>query len=323
MSLPTWTSTVRTRAGLRSLAAAVAGSALALGLAPPASAAIPRTFEAVAPASGPVVFHPRGIRPGAILDASVRVGRYNRVLRLRRVRRAAGRGRIAVAVPRRALRRARQSSRPRPRPRLILRTRRFPGFDGYSATGGSLTPTAATARRVLPVLRAYNDGGAGLSFARAWFDVDWRTGTEIRYGASFLIPSEGAGHYANILRWDNHRSYGSNGDVGGVELSDGRLSLFRADYDGDNYARLVEGIDFPRDRWFRLDVRQRFSGVELTGLSELYLDGQLVGTSIRANSRGRPIDDLRVGYVYVEGAPSAIYFDRLSISRPTRDPLIR
>lgn len=186
-------------------------------------------------------------------------------------------------------------------------------FDGASATGGALH----SARRSYdgsPAYEAANDGAGSLSFARAWRDVRWPSGTDVWYGAAFYIPTPAAGGYANLLRWDNYVTEGPGGDVGGIELSRGKLSLMRSDYDGSNFARLVDRFPFPRDRWFWLEVHQRFSALPALATSEVYLDDRRVGLSLVANSRGRRIDNLRAGYVYVEGPASTIQFDRLSIS---------
>lgn len=186
-------------------------------------------------------------------------------------------------------------------------------LDGASETGGSLS-AAGRFYDGPPAYEASNDGARSLSFARAWRDVRWASGTDVWYGAAFYIPAAAAGGYANLLRWDNYVTEGPGGDVGGIELSRGMLSLMRSDYDGSNFARLVDRFPFPRDRWFWLEVHQRFSALPALATSEVYLDERRVGISLVANSRGRRIDNLRAGYVYVEGPPSKIYFDRLSIA---------
>jgi hypothetical protein len=251
------------------------------------------------------VFRMPQIKPLTVRRAALRAARGYRRLGLAAVRRGVRREELSVRLEKAELGRV--------TPRLILRTRDHPEFDGFSATGGSLARENSLAYSGPSSIRAFNDGEKSLSFARVWDDVNWGRGTEVSYGAAFFIPAEAADRYAHLLRWDNYLTYGKRGDVGGIELSRGKLTLFRSNYDGSNYTRLVSRVAFPRDRWFLLEVRQRLSQAPWTAHSEVFLDRHRVGSSVLANSRGRRIDDLRAGYVYVEGPPSTIFFDRLSI----------
>ena len=85
----------------------------------------------------------------------------------------------------------------------------------------------------------------------------------------------------------------------------------RQDYDGDNFARLGGKFSLPEGRWFWLDVHQRFSAYPGRALSEVYIDGQRVSVSTAANSRGRRVDVVRFGFVFVDGPESSIRLDRL------------
>ncbi len=53
----------------------------------------------------------------------------------------------------------------------------------------------------------------------------------------------------------------------------------------------------PVGRWFTIEVVQRLGTAGAT--SDLYLDGEHVGGSTAANSRGRPIRNIRFGFVAV------------------------
>jgi hypothetical protein len=187
---------------------------------------------------------------------------------------------------------------------------RFKELDGQSSRGSaSLAVSRARGYADRGALLARNSGGSG--FARGWFDVRWRAGSDVRYGAAFFIPSARAIGYADLVRWDNYAHYGQGGDIGGIEINDGRAYLMRADYGGDNFAKLGDDFSLPEDRWFTLDVHQRFSAEAGVAFSEVRIDGERVATSTDANSRGRPIDNLRFGFVFVDGPPSRVRVDRV------------
>jgi len=289
--------------------------ALVVALPITASAEEARTFRGKVK-GGSVVFRPVNVKPSKLLGGYVRVGGRRVELRYRRLRRAVETHRLRVRPGRRVLRRRRS------RPRLVLRTRELPEFDGSSRRNGSIFTSADQAYRgSFSVLADFPGNTKDNAYARAWDDVSWDTGTDVWYGAALYIPSISTPTYADLLRWDNAKSRGSDGDVGGIELEDGRLSLIRRDYDGENDARIIGPFDFPRDRWFWIEVHQRFSALDGFASNEVLLDGAVVGRSTQANSRGRHIDDLRVGLVYVEGAPSRVYVDRFGVSISQRGPL--
>lgn len=199
------------------------------------------------------------------------------------------------------------------------------GYDGWSALKGQIETKAGAGygdRRYTRAVQAPSTGRLGEnSFARAWRAVAWGPGDDVWYGAAFRIPRGEAPAYAYLLRWDNYDTYASEGDVGGVELSAGRLRLFRQDYSGANYAELTPRAGLPLDRWFWLEVHQVLSPFDGLARSELYLDGRLVGQSLLANSRGREIDHLRVGLVHSEGPRAQVDFDRFTIAGTQRGPL--
>ena len=159
---------------------------------------------------------------------------------------------------------------------------------------------------------------AGGAYARGWYGVDWPVGTEAWYGAAFLIPDTAAVAYADLLRWDNYADQGSGGDVGGVEFHRGSAYLMRQDYNGNNFAVLGNQFALPAGRWFFMEVHQRLSAVGGQALSEVYIDGAKVATSVQANSRGRRIRNVRFGYVYADGPDSILYVDRVAAGTGSR-----
>jgi hypothetical protein len=125
----------------------------------------------------------------------------------------------------------------------------------------------------------------------------------------------------DLLRWDNWESHPNDTDWGGVSIygSDHRARLLRF---GDNRPNdtLVGPIDLPEGRWFTLEVHQRLSGGE-GALSELYVDGALVGQSDKPNTYGRGIERIRYGIVAIaedeQHKPLNLWFDRATAGPET------
>ena len=200
----------------------------------------------------------------------------------------------------------------------------FSRVDGRSATPGArLRVTREQAYEGSKAVKISYDGRPGNIFARAWFEVRWRRGSDVWYGAAFYVPDPTRLRYTDLIRWDNYETYGRRGDVGGLAVDEGNLTLFRKRYrDPGGSQPLAAPVPVPPARWFWVEVHQRFSDVDRRALTELYLDGQKVAESNAANMTGRRIDDVRYGYVYNwnEGGSSTIYMDRLSYSDRMRGP---
>ena len=99
----------------------------------------------------------------------------------------------------------------------------FGELDGESARGSArhaLNRNDGYAGQVSLVA----ESSRGSGFARGWFDVEWSSGSDVWYGAAFLVPSTQGIGYADVLRWDNFTEFGPGGDVGGIEIDDGRAT---------------------------------------------------------------------------------------------------
>jgi hypothetical protein len=170
-------------------------------------------------------------------------------------------------------------------------------FDfGASVRHGSLEPTSANAAAGTWSVAGSYDGSGANGFARVGWQVRYEAGDTVRFGASFLL-TDTLPCWAMLARWDNYALYGPDGDVGGVEFEGGELRLVRMNYDGSNYRRLSPSVPAPLDRWFSIEVVQRLGTAGAT--SDLYLDGEHIGGSSAANSRGQPIRNIRFGFVAV------------------------
>ena len=306
------------------------------------AAAERRTLDPVRQGPRVAVFRLEVSRPAAIVAARVRVGSRVRALRVRRVRRAVRRGVLRLRWRRIVRTGARRGERPRLRLILTLRPRgverdvqgmlgtfengAFRGFDGHSARSGAIDVTTKRAYDGARAAKASYDGSGEDGFARTWFDVNWRQGSDVWYGGAFYISSTAAMPcWYSLMRWDNFATYGPGGDVGGIEVSTaGRGRLVRQDYSGANYAPLTPEFGLPDGRWFWLEVHQRLSSTDGEAINEVFLDERRVGVSRTANSRGRPVDHVRHGFVALAGecaSAASIYFDRASVSSNARGPL--
>lgn len=194
------------------------------------------------------------------------------------------------------------------------------GFSEFSQTNvekGSLELASDRAFDGTASAHASYGGGGENGYSRGIWNVEWADGEEVWFGAAYYLP---AGFHAavqgqvDLLRWDNWASHPSDTDWGGVSIygSDRRARLLRFGAGRPNDT-LVGPIDLPEDRWFTLEVHQRLSSGG-GALSELYVDGELVGSSTAPNTYGRQIERVRFGIVAIaSGAqqrPLGLWFDR-------------
>ena|GEM_PF-3332829 len=187
--------------------------------------------------------------------------------------------------------------------RADLERSNFSEFSQTNAQTGALltTPTSAFSGSVSA--HATYSGGGGNGYSRGIWNVEWSDGEEVWFGAAYFLPN---GFHSQIqgqvdlLRWDNYSINPSNTDWGGVSIygSDRRARLLRFGAGRDNDT-LVGPLSLPEGRWFTLEVHQRLSASSGSALSELYVDGKLVGSSTAANTYGRPATRIRYGIVAI------------------------
>jgi len=203
-------------------------------------------------------------------------------------------------------------------------------MDGGKLSGFSQLNTLASTLAV-DSTRAYDGtysakasylGGADNAYSRGLWNVSWVTNDDVWYSAAYYLPvgfKSAMQGEVDLLRWDNWLSHPSDTDWGGVVIygGDKKARLMRFNMKGSSTV-LVGPFDVPEGRWFTLEVHQRLSGSSGDALSELYLDGTLVGRSTAANTYGRTIERLRTGLVADGGAkqtnPLTLWFDRARIS---------
>ena len=221
---------------------------------------------------------------------------------------------------------------PPAKPRIAsLEAPGFGEFDGVnSAPGvGRVRRVASRAYDGSHSARARTPRGRGNHFARAAYDVRWEAGDDVWYGGAFFLPR---GFYARqqgqaeILRWDNWGLEQRTQDQGGVAvLWDGRLALVAKHAEEDGQALLTEPVKrLSTGRWHWVEVRQRLAAGD-RARNELWLDGERVAASARANWFGRPATTLRFGIVAVRAGhqlrPLRLWFDRATLSPRRVGPL--
>lgn len=200
----------------------------------------------------------------------------------------------------------------------------FGEFSQTNVESGSLSLTSRLAFDGGTSAEATYDGDGENGYSRGIWNVQWEDGEDVWFGAAYYLPK---GFHANIqgqvdlMRWDNWVSHPSDTDWGGVSIygSDhhARLLRFGAGRPNDT---LVGPLDLPEGRWFTLEVHEHLSaGVD--ALSELYLDGDLVGQSTKPNTYGRGIERIRYGIVAIaeddQHKPLGLWFDRASAGPET------
>jgi hypothetical protein len=205
------------------------------------------------------------------------------------------------------------------------------GFGEFSQTNVETGTLALSRGRAYDgatsALARYNGGGEN-GYSRGIWNVNWQDGEDVWFGAAYYLPR---GFHSSIqgqvdlLRWDNWLSHPSETDWGGVSIygSDHRARLLRFG-DGRDNDTLVGPLDLPEGRWFTLEVHQHLSSGS-GALSELYVDGGLVGRSAKPNTYGRGIERIRYGIVAIaedsQRKPLDLWFDRATAGPEAAEPL--
>jgi hypothetical protein len=198
------------------------------------------------------------------------------------------------------------------------------GFSEFSQTNALRGTLGLTSSRVYSgayAARAAYEGGGENGYERGIWNVQWEEGDDVWFGAAYYLPT---GFLANVqgqvdlVRWDNWSTNPTDTDWGGVSIygSDhhARLLRFGAGRPNDT---LVGPFDLPEGRWFTLEVHQHRSATAGSALSEVYLDGKLIGRSTAANTYGRAATRIRYGIVAIAAGsqvkPLELYFDSASM----------
>jgi hypothetical protein len=219
------------------------------------------------------------------------------------------------------------------------------GFGAFSQTNvetGTLALSRSRAYEGATSAFASYSGGGENGYSRGIWNVNWRDGEDVWFGAAYYLP---AGFHSNIqgqvdlVRWDNWVSHPDDTDWGGVSIygSDHRARLLRFGMGRPNDT-LVGPFDLPEGRWFTLEVHEHLSD-GAGALSEVFVDGKSIGRSTRPNTYGRAIQRIRYGIVAIaedaQRKPLDLWFDRATAgpdpaapvtarsARPARSRVVR
>lgn len=163
--------------------------------------------------------------------------------------------------------------------------------------------------------------GGTNGYSRVVLDGSWANGTNIYYaGYFFLDPT----FYANlqgescIMRWDNYTSYLSNGDIGGLCINPTtKLAFVKRGVYTQAQDILISNITIMTGVWHYIQIHQLLSGTS-NGVTEMWLDGALVGSAYRQSTNGRVVNDMRWGIVSIDGGkqtlPLTMWIDDVCMS---------
>jgi hypothetical protein len=197
----------------------------------------------------------------------------------------------------------------------------FSEFSQTNALHGTLSLSEAHVFDGGPSAHATYEGNGENGYARGIWNVNWQDGEDVWFGAAYYLPVGFLGNVqgqVDLVRWDNWSLYPSEADWGGVSIygSDHRARLLRFGA-GRPSDTLVGPTTLPEGRWFTLEVHQVRSSQSGSALSELYVDGKLVGRSTAPNTYGRPATRVRFGLVAIAAGtqtkPLELNFDDAAV----------
>jgi hypothetical protein len=206
----------------------------------------------------------------------------------------------------------------------------FSEFSQTNALHGTLSLNEAQVFDGRASARASYEGNGENGYARGIWNVNWQDGEDVWFGAAYYLP---VGFLASVqgqvdlMRWDNWSLYPNEADWGGVSIygSDHRARLLRFGAGRPNDT-LVGPTTLPEGRWFTLEVHQIRSSQSGSALSELYVDGKLVGKSTAPNTYGRPATRVRFGIVAIAAGtqtkPLQLNFDDAAVGATPSASLI-
>jgi len=200
-------------------------------------------------------------------------------------------------------------------------------FDGgVSQVSGTLTAVDGTYGADSQIFQASYTGTSG-GAASGSFNVNWKRGQTVAFGAAFELPS--GFHTAvtgeqSLLRWGGAPESGGRieRDAVVIDYSDDTASLIAETVSGGvSTERTLAGpFSVPIGAWFTLQVRQLL-GSGSAAYSDVYVDGEVVATSRAptfAGQRGRRVSygivDLTAG---AEQGPVSLEFDQATAANYT------
>ena len=332
----------RRRASGPARAVALVAASLVAGLATvaPASAqadVASKSFKPVETARHALVFAPRSVRSDAIQAAKVR-------LRNRRTGASSVRS-VSIARVRRALERGsrlRIRKAPGARGRLIIyvaRRARIPsgaipsvwrrsasfetllngeidlGWNVPSPFNVTRTSEAGASDGSYAAKIVTNGGSSGCSCPRMKFEdgFSYGPGSDVWISGSWRIPEPRKVAWSRLMNLGHWTGDGhaSNWHLALESTNAGTMQVSYSDY-GDPKHIVLPARPIPADRWFRVDLHFKLSPTDGRALTEWYIDGELVGSTTKANMMSSaPLHFFNAGlpYFWSGNGNTTVYFD--------------
>jgi Polysaccharide lyase len=200
-------------------------------------------------------------------------------------------------------------------------------------SGASITTDTSKSYDGTRSAHASYAGGGGNNYARGVESVQWNDGDDVWYGEAVYLPvgfKASMQGQVDLFRWDDWPSTYQNGGpdpcgtLGGLVMwgSDKQARFVNDHYTGcGGESTLVGPFNIPEGQWVWFDVHQVFSESDGSALTQLYMNGKLVGSSTAANKTASyPIQRIRFGLVAIaSGAqtnPLDLWFDRAYVGTP-------
>jgi hypothetical protein len=204
---------------------------------------------------------------------------------------------------------------------------------GIEQVNGTLTGTGPAYGADATTFAAAYSGAGGAGQASGTFNVQWRQGQSVAYGASINLPpnfhTAPTGQQA-LLMWNSLPDTTGRSEQEGVVIDYGDNAgylVVNTLTNGSAVQQVLAGpFSLPIGTWFALQVRQLL-GSGAAAYSDVYVDGRLVAASRSPNFSGQQITDVRYGIVELTPdaaqGPVALDFDQASAADYTGyvDPL--
>ena len=193
---------------------------------------------------------------------------------------------------------------------------------GIQQVNGTLTATGPGYGADAATFAATYSGAGAAGQASGTFNVQWRQGQSVAYGAAFYLPPNF--HTAptgqqGLLTWDSLPDTSGRSEQDGVVIDysdDAGYLVASTVTNGSAVQQVLAGpFSLPIGTWFTLQVRQLLGSGSAT-YSDVYLNGRLVAASRAPTFSGQRITDVRYGIVELTPdaaqGPVALDFDQAS-----------
>jgi hypothetical protein len=194
----------------------------------------------------------------------------------------------------------------------------FNEFNSTNALEGTLTVATDRTYSGSYSAKATYNGSGNNGYTRGIFTPTWSNGTDVWYSGAFYLPSgfkSAMRNQVDLMRWDDYPGDSQGGFV--IYNVDKKARLVLQKRTGGTATTLVGPFDVPEGQWFHIEVHQKLTNGS-GALTEVYLNGNKIGSSTAPNSYGTTATRLRYGIVAIgsgsQTLPLNLWFDKAVIS---------